>query len=312
MPYNIEIKKVPWENHKYEISAIRRAVFIEEQGVTEQEEWDGLDENADTLHLLAYLNGKPRGTARVLANGQLGRFSVLMPFRHYGLGAKLIQEAINHALMHNIQSLFLYAQLHVIQLYEKFGFQTVGKPFLDAGITHKKMVLNMASQDDLSKVYKDDAIFSTIEALNLHLRQMTQHAARNLKVMTSQLSLQLYSDERFLEYLSQLARQSRFSEIQILVQDTSSLVGIRHPIIELSQRLPSKLQIKKCLEPPQKRQHAYWVFDQKHLIYFNDEKNSQGFANYNAESSAKNLLHDFEYIWQSQSSFDENFYLLSI
>ncbi len=312
MPYNIEVKPVTWEAHRFEISAIRRAVFIEEQGVSEEEEWDGLDSSEDTYHLLAYLNGKPTGTARILANGQLGRFSVLMPFRHYGIGAKLIQAAINFALLKNINSIFLYSQLHVIRLYEKFGFTITGKPFLDAGITHKKMVLNMSSQEDLSNAYQEDALIDNIDECTLHLRQMTRCALRNLKVITSELSPLLYSDEDFLNHLSNLARHSRFSEVQILVQDTTKLVGIRHPIIELSQKLPSKIQIKKCRELPQKKHRSYWIFDNKHLLYFNDERNCQGFANYNAEAASKNLLQDFDYLWQSQSEFDENFYLLSI
>jgi ElaA protein len=123
--------------------AIRRRVFIEEQGVSEAEEVDGLDPVA--LHLLAMQGATPVGTARILlegAVGKIGRVCVLEEARGTGLGAALIRAAVAELrAMPGVAKAKLGAQVHALGFYQRLGFEAVGPVYLDAGIPHRDMVM---------------------------------------------------------------------------------------------------------------------------------------------------------------------------
>ena len=123
--------------------ALRRVVFIEEQGVSEADEVDDLDGVA--LHLLAMPDGRPVGTARLLVEGdtgKIGRVCVLADARGTGLGAALIRAAVaEFRAMPGVTKAKLGAQVHALGFYERLGFVAVGPVYLDAGIPHRDMVL---------------------------------------------------------------------------------------------------------------------------------------------------------------------------
>lgn len=122
--------------------ALRRAVFIEEQGVPEHEEADDLDEGA--IHLLAWRDGQPMGTARILvlgATGKIGRVCVLPAARGTGMGAALIRTALRQLrACPGVTRAKLGAQIHALGFYEKLGFVAQGPVYDDAGIPHRDMV----------------------------------------------------------------------------------------------------------------------------------------------------------------------------
>jgi ElaA protein len=123
--------------------AIRRKVFIDEQGVSEADEVDGLDPVA--LHLLAMQDAAPVGTARILvegAVGKIGRVCVLPQARGTGLGAALIRAAVAELrAMPGVAKVKLGAQVHALGFYERLGFEAVGQVYMDAGIPHRDMVM---------------------------------------------------------------------------------------------------------------------------------------------------------------------------
>lgn len=125
--------------------ALRRAVFIDEQNVSEAEEWDGLDDAA--LHLLAFQDGIPVGTARILTDGdtgKIGRVCVLPAGRGTGLGADLIRAALDLLRARpGIARAKLGAQTHAIGFYEKLGFSVCGPIYDDAGIPHRDMIRDL-------------------------------------------------------------------------------------------------------------------------------------------------------------------------
>ena len=125
-----------WGTHEQALSSLRRTVFVEEQGVAEDEEWDGAD--PDCRHFLADANGLPVGTARLMPSGQIGRMAVLREWRGRGIGARLLKLAVDAARAAN-QSVFLHAQSHAVGFYERSGFEATGQPFMEAGIEHRQM-----------------------------------------------------------------------------------------------------------------------------------------------------------------------------
>jgi predicted GNAT family N-acyltransferase len=121
--------------------ALRRAVFIEEQGVSVADEVDGLDDQA--IHLLAFSGERPVGTARLLVRGgvgKIGRVCVLPDTRGRGLGEALIQAALAElAGVPGVTEAYLGSQSHATGFYKKLGFVVEGEEFLDAGIPHRHM-----------------------------------------------------------------------------------------------------------------------------------------------------------------------------
>ncbi|GLS85911.1 acetyltransferase [Cypionkella aquatica] len=122
---------------------LRRIVFIEEQGVSEADEVDDLDDVA--LHLLALLDGVPVGSARLLVQGntgKIGRVCVLASARGSGIGAALIRAAVQRfRAMPGMTQAKLGAQVHALGFYKALGFQAIGPVYDDAGIDHRDMVL---------------------------------------------------------------------------------------------------------------------------------------------------------------------------
>jgi predicted GNAT family N-acyltransferase len=120
---------------------LRRVVFIEEQGVSEADEVDGLDDSA--IHLLALDGDVPVGTARLMVKGtvgKIGRVCVLPAARGAGLGAKLILAALEELRRQpGVTEAYLGSQSHATGFYEKLGFVVEGEEFLDAGIPHRHM-----------------------------------------------------------------------------------------------------------------------------------------------------------------------------
>jgi predicted GNAT family N-acyltransferase len=124
---------------------LRRVVFIDEQGVSEADELDDLDDQA--IHLLALINDQPIGSARLLitdTTGKIGRVCVLKSARGAGVGAALIGAAVERfRQMPGLTRAKLGAQVHALGFYESLGFQATGSIYDDAGIDHRDMVLDL-------------------------------------------------------------------------------------------------------------------------------------------------------------------------
>ncbi|MCF8484224.1 MAG: GNAT family N-acetyltransferase [Rhodobacteraceae bacterium] len=121
---------------------LRRRVFIDEQGISEADELDDLDDEA--IHLLAHLDGRPVGSARLLIRGEMGvigRVCVLAEARGTGLGAALIRAALAELHRHpGLTQAKLGAQTYALGFYERLGFVAIGPVYDDAGIPHRDMI----------------------------------------------------------------------------------------------------------------------------------------------------------------------------
>ncbi len=137
-PYTIT--QVRWPEHAAELLAIRRAVFVDEQGVPEALEVDGRDDGA--WHLLARDGvGLPVGCARVLSDAHIGRLAVLRSARGKGVGRDLLLAAVRLARRLGMGELYLHAQTRAQGFYEAAGFIAEGDEFPEAGIAHVLMRL---------------------------------------------------------------------------------------------------------------------------------------------------------------------------
>lgn len=121
--------------------AIRRAVFIDEQQISEAEEWDDLDKAA--LHFVGFDGGEDIATGRLfVADGvaKFQRIAVLKHARGRNIGLDLIQAMIDCATAdESVHTLKLSAQTYAIPFYERLGFTAFGDAYDDAGIPHRDM-----------------------------------------------------------------------------------------------------------------------------------------------------------------------------
>ena len=132
------VEPVTWAVAESQLRHIRETVFMQEQNVPEDLEWDGKDEAA--IHLLA-LDGEntPIGCARILQDGHIGRMAVMQRWRGRGVGRVLLRRALDIVREQGCSEAFLDAQTHALSFYEREGFVTVGEEFMDAGIPHRHM-----------------------------------------------------------------------------------------------------------------------------------------------------------------------------
>lgn len=134
---DIQIRVADWLSEKKDLADIRRRVFIEEQKVPVELEWDEFDDSA--THFLAALSGKTIACARLKTDGQIGRMAVLEQYRKRGIGSSLLEFVLNTATEKQYPEVYLHAQVDAIPFYEKHGFTTAGEIFYEANIPHRGM-----------------------------------------------------------------------------------------------------------------------------------------------------------------------------
>jgi predicted GNAT family N-acyltransferase len=127
-----------WACEARRLAEVRRRVFIVEQGVPEDMEWD--EHDAAALHFLALAaDGTPIGCARLLPDGHIGRMAVLPGWRGRGIGRALLDAATEAGRLRGHATLRLSAQTHAAAFYARAGFVAAGPQYDEAGIPHVAM-----------------------------------------------------------------------------------------------------------------------------------------------------------------------------
>jgi predicted GNAT family N-acyltransferase len=138
-----------WSELGKDAAEIRTQVFVKEQGIPAELEWDDTDKVC--IHVLVYCEDgsafKAVGTGRLIApekaNGpaKIGRMAVLKDYRRQGIGDDVMQALIEHAFDAGYESIELSAQAYVQGFYANHGFEAEGEPYEEVGIAHQKMTL---------------------------------------------------------------------------------------------------------------------------------------------------------------------------
>lgn len=144
-PLAFTVQPVYWNATEKALRALRTKVFVEEQGVPPELEWDGLDEHA--YHVMAYSPARePIGTGRLLQTGQIGRIAVLKEWRGKGVGKALLAMLLVIANKMGYDEVKLHAQTRVLDFYLRWGFVPQGEQFMEAGIPHILMTRDTSDQ----------------------------------------------------------------------------------------------------------------------------------------------------------------------
>nr|WP_106782842.1 GNAT family N-acetyltransferase [Lysinibacillus timonensis] len=129
---------------------IRKTVFVDEQGVPLEDEFDEFDTlDGQCKHVLVYYDGQPVGTGRIREVGGLGkleRICILKPYRKFGLGKVIIQALEDIAKQQGLSQVKLHGQTQAEGFYHKLGYLTSSDMFMEDGIPHVLMVKDILTK----------------------------------------------------------------------------------------------------------------------------------------------------------------------
>lgn len=303
MTTGINVRTADWEQDRDLLRRIREQVFIEEQKVPKELEWD--DADAEAKHFLAEDHrGTAVGTARLLPSGQIGRMAVLAERRGFGIGRALLDAAIEAAEAEGRFSVFLHAQTHAQDFYAKAGFHVVGGEFEEAGIAHVQMEralgIPFAAQPDAPRAviktedtrapYAYPALGDNPDATRMlegepalaeAILALCERARREILILAEDLNPSLFDSAELSDALSRFARRNEQTRVRILVHDVTRMVRDGHRLLTLSRRLPSSISIRVVHPDMQDRSENMVLADRTGLVVQPKFDTERGFANHN-------------------------------
>lgn len=308
----VRIYKYSWQLAPDALRRIRRQVFVQEQQVPADLEWDDTDDIAD--HYLAVLaDDTPAGVARMFSTlgetGHIGRMAILPEFRGQGIGHALLRHLIRESA-DQYPELKLSAQQHALAFYQQAGFHVCSDPYMEAGIPHRDMrclaPALLAAQGDTTRpaplklgsdsqpwLCEDDSSLTDL------MDTMVGQANQRLWLYDRVLDHDLYDRHRLRELVSALARHHRLSDIRLLIHDDQPLIKRRHQLVELMRRLPSRIKLKVVNGGQPRDDHPFILADRDGVILRHDFTRPSGFASFADSGRVKLLSETFQRMWDS-------------
>ena len=133
----VTVRPADWFADREILRALRAEVFIREQSVPADLEWDEFD--PQSRHVVAMADGVPIGTGRLIPDGHIGRMAVLREWRGRGAGSALLTGLMDIARALGMRRVLLNAQVQALPFYLRHGFHAQGEEFQEAGISHLRM-----------------------------------------------------------------------------------------------------------------------------------------------------------------------------
>jgi predicted GNAT family N-acyltransferase len=288
-----------------DLRAVRIAVFIDEQNIPEEVEFDGID--PDCHHFVARDNQHQAiGTGRLAPDGKIGRMAVLQTWRGQEVGKALMLALIDKARKLGWTEMKLNAQTNVLRFYEKFGFAKEGDVFMEANIPHQIMRLQLKpiSKSTRPAPKPRDALIEITEFQNLEdavsaTLQLIGKARRQICIYSTDLEHVLYGRADVVDALKQFAIHSQGGNVLIIVQDTLSARSQPHPLIDLAQRLPSAFSLRTPVEADDLQYpSAYLINDREGYLFRQQSSLYRGVWSPVMPSRNRQLSEEFERVWQ--------------
>jgi predicted GNAT family N-acyltransferase len=298
--FHVEIADWSREDQRTALLDLREIVFIQEQGVPESRERDGLD--PDCQHVLARdENGQPIGCGRLTSAHKIGRMAVLAPWRGQGVGVALLRELIARARLQGWPEVALDAQVSAIGFYEREGFVAHGEEFEDAGLAHRAMRLPLPRVADEPQPSRDIRALPTgsrgeTADARLQLLARTRH---RLAIYLPLLDNHSYASAEELAELRRIAISGRGAEIRVLLHDPAAALRNDHRLIALAQRAPSAIKIRTPVEETDLAfVSAYLLNDTDGYLFLPEADRPQGRAALDDRASQTPLQQHFDQVWE--------------
>lgn len=302
---NIYLEPATYEVDFDDLHEVRTAVFVVEQQIPPELEFDELDRQCH--HVIARdEHGLAIGTGRISPTGQLGRMAVLKDWRRQGIGASLLRALIEKARKLGLVEVSANAQLTAVGFYEKFGFIAQGETFLEADIPHRAVRLKLEPLEQTgprtAKVREPSVEakrLETVEAAVAATQELIKRARRQLCIYSRDLEYGLYGDNETIEALKKFVLDYRNSEVQIILQEPANLQGQTHPLLELAQKLTSHFLIRTPVETDDiQNQSAFVVNDNDGYLFRLFGNRYEGHWSPILPARNRQLRDEFERVWQ--------------
>lgn len=323
------VEPVEYESALPDLRSVRETVFVQEQNVPLDMEWDELDPLC--RHVLARdAEGRPIGTGRLVpplsavqgwiaresaeagpdlgrtrlvdhgqdsplsTTARIGRMAVLADWRGRGVGNALLLALIEEARRAGWRKVSLHAQVSAIGFYVRHGFLPYDAPFVEAGIDHQSM---------RRLIDKPNPVETRVVALAASLGVIAG-ARRSLQIYSREL------DPGLLDTPEALATLRRFAtlggETRVLLQDPGTPQRARSPLIGLAQRLPSAFAFRAVEEPADLAYASAFVVNDRGGWYFRTLGHRfDGETEIDGEPHARQLRAAFEPMWERARSCTE-------
>ncbi|MEO8365224.1 MAG: GNAT family N-acetyltransferase [Pseudoxanthomonas sp.] len=285
---SFHVESIEYATGLAELRAIRETVFVHEQNVPVEEEWDALDPVC--LHVIARdAAGKPIGTGRLTPEHKIGRMAVLADWRGQGVGDAMLAALTAEAHKLAWPAVSLNAQVSAEGFYARQGFIPHGPRFYEAGIEHQAM------RRDLKGATAVENSAGGVAAL----LGVVTHARRSLRIYSRELDPGLLDHASVLDALRRFATRMRGGEVQVLLQDAAVPQRALAPLLTLAQRLPSVFAFREVREPVDRGYASAFMVNDNGGYYFRSLGNRfDGESSIDDGSRARQLAEAFKPVWE--------------
>ncbi len=242
------IEAATWDVDAEALRAVRTPVFVIEQNVPEDEEWDELD--ARSHHVIARdPSGRPIGTGRLTPLKTIGRMAVVADWRGRGVGKAILRVLLERARELRHSEIEIHAQSHALAFYREAGFEVFGEEFDECGIAHRHMRIQLDTPvaPQRAAVNATDAISllsSDRDQTVAAMLTLIQGARRELLIRSRDLDPGLLDRPEVIEAIKRMLLATPHARLRILVQEPARAASEGHPLLTLAQRLSSAITFR--------------------------------------------------------------------
>lgn len=271
-----------------DLRRVRETVFVQEQQVPLELEWDALDPYCH--HVLARdAGGRPIGTGRLTPERRIGRMAVLAPWRGRGVGDALLEALVAEARRRQWPEVSLHAQVSAEAFYARHGFLPHGERFMEAGIEHQSMRRRLGAA----------MAVETLQEAVAAVTALASQARRGLSIYSRELDPGLFDSPQVLDALRRLATGRGGVEVRILLQDAAAPQRNLAPLIGLAQRLPSAFAFRETVDPVDRGYPSAFVANDDAGYYFRPLGHRfDGEAGLEHGGRARQLREEFARVWE--------------
>ncbi|MDQ3205253.1 MAG: GNAT family N-acetyltransferase [Pseudomonadota bacterium] len=289
-PQQFHVEAVEYLAALPQLRSVREPVFVEEQKVPLELEWDELDPHCH--HVLARDgDGAAIGTGRLTPERKIGRMAVLAPWRGRGVGDALLTALMAQARRLGWREISLHAQVSAIAFYARHGFLSYGPRFEEAGIQHQSMKILL---DAVNPVESHDAALAAILGVIGSTR-------RSLLIYSRELDPGLLDTPEAMSAFRRLATGPHAGQVhvQVLLQDPAAPQRSLAPLIAFAQRMPSRFSFRAVEEPNDRAYASAYIVDDTGSYFFRPLGNRyDGETRLAAPARGRQLRAAFDPVWQ--------------
>ncbi|MGQ0802224.1 MAG: GNAT family N-acetyltransferase [Pseudomarimonas sp.] len=283
------------------IRAVREPVFLVEQKVPPELEWDELDPLS--RHVVARdFDGRPIGTGRLTPEQRIGRMAVLANWRGKGVGEAMLMRLLDQARDMGYLQIELHAQTHAIPFYARAGFVAEGDEFMEAGIPHQIMRIALQPRAPITRKalpQANEQPVETLEECRLATLEVLKAARHRICMVSRDLDPSLLCNEAALAELRRVALSGRGAEIRLIVQDPVAALRLSGQLVALAQRSPATIAIRTPTEEIDLNfASAYLLNDSGGYVYRPLASRFEASTHLHAGGRNRQLQESFDKVWE--------------